>query len=118
MSSLKGVSLKSVLDFLESFAPKALAEDWDNTGLLIEPQSPKLISNVLLTNDLTEDVVEEAVNCRTDLIISYHPPIFRPFKSVTTSSWKVWRIVFKILINKSADWNFLIFSGESYRDLY
>lgn len=89
MFSTKGVSLKTVVGFLESFAPTSLSEKWDNTGLLLQPQNEKPIANVLLTNDLTEDVVQEAVNRSTDLIISYHPPIFRPLKRITASSWKV-----------------------------
>lgn len=101
MFSTKGISLKTVVDFLESFAPTTLSEKWDNTGLLMEPQNPKPIANILLTNDLTEDVVQEAVNRSTDLIISYHPPIFRPLKSVTTSSWKE-RVIGTCIENKIA----------------
>ena len=43
---------------------------------------------VFLTNDLTEPVLDEAVKASTDLIISYHPPLFRPFKRLTSKSWK------------------------------
>ena len=43
---------------------------------------------VFLTNDLTEPVLDEAVKASADLIISYHPPLFRPFKRLTSKSWK------------------------------
>lgn len=89
MSSGEGIKLKTVINYLESFAPKSLSEKWDNTGLLLEPQNEKSVVSILLTNDLTEDVVKEALDLNTDLIVSYHPPIFRPFKSITTSTWKV-----------------------------
>ena len=59
----------------------SLAGDWDNVGLLVCPTRPRPISTILLTNDLTEAVVEEAVRRETDLLISYHPPLFRPFKA-------------------------------------
>ena len=48
-----------------------------------------LVSRVMLTNDLTEDVLEECVEKKADLIVSYHPPIFRPLKRLTQENWKV-----------------------------
>lgn len=84
-----GLPLDDVITKLDSFAPKSLAESWDNVGLLVEPVTKKNIERILLTNDLTEDVMEEAVKACADLIISYHPPIFVPLKSVTGRTWKV-----------------------------
>jgi putative NIF3 family GTP cyclohydrolase 1 type 2 len=84
-----GLSLNDVVTKLDNFAPKSLAETWDNVGLLVEPVTKRNIERILLTNDLTEDVMEEAVKVRADLIISYHPPIFVPLKSVTGRTWKV-----------------------------
>ena len=49
-----------------------------------------LLQTMLLTNDLTEGVMSEAVQRKVDLILSYHPPIFRPLKRLAFSkSWKV-----------------------------
>ena len=84
-----GVDLKSIINFLKSFAPVNLSESWDNTGLLVEPSTVTPVKCVLLTNDLTEDVLKEALEFKTGLIISYHPPIFKPLAKITTSSWKV-----------------------------
>lgn len=84
-----GLSLNDVIAKLDNFAPKSLAESWDNVGLLVQPITKKNVKKILLTNDLTEDVVEEAVKLCTDLIISYHPPIFAPLKSITGNTWKV-----------------------------
>lgn len=86
---MNGVALKSVIDKLVSFAPPSLAESWDNVGLLVEPVNDVPISHILLTNDLTEDVMDEALSVKANLIISYHPPIFAPLKRITNSSWKV-----------------------------
>ncbi|CAH0720750.1 unnamed protein product, partial [Brenthis ino] len=83
-----GTNLKEVLSTLEKFAPKHLSESWDNTGLLVEPYTPRNIAKILLTNDLTEDVALEAKEHGCEMIISYHPPIFAPLKSVVQSSWK------------------------------
>ena len=48
-----------------------------------------LIFRILLTNDLTEPVMEEALSLGSDMILSYHPPIFRPMKRFTSKNWKV-----------------------------
>jgi putative NIF3 family GTP cyclohydrolase 1 type 2 len=82
-------NLKEVVSTLEKMAPLSLAESWDNVGLLIEPDVKKSIECVFLTNDLTEDVLEEAQNAKANLIISYHPPLFKPFKRIILKNWKV-----------------------------
>ena len=58
-----------------------------------------LVSRVMLTNDLTEDVLEECVEKKADLIVSYHPPIFRPLKRLTQENWKVrtWRYLHRLM---------------------
>ncbi|RLU23051.1 hypothetical protein DMN91_005329 [Ooceraea biroi] len=96
-----GMSLKEVVNAIRKFADTSLAASWDNVGLLIEPTQPKIVSCILLTNDLTEDVMDEAIQLKTDLIITYHPLIFAPLKSITTNSWKE-RIVARCLENKIA----------------
>ncbi|KAM3963403.1 NIF3-like protein 1 [Aphomia sociella] len=88
MGENSGVSLKNVISVLENFAPKELSESWDNTGLLLEPYTPRIVTKILLTNDLTEDVALEADGEGCEMIISYHPPIFAPLKSVVQKSWK------------------------------
>lgn len=84
-----GMPLKEVVSTLGRLAHTSLAASWDNVGLLVEPTEPKVVSCILLTNDLTEDVMNEAIQLNTDLIVTYHPLIFAPLKSVTTRSWKV-----------------------------
>lgn len=94
-------SLAHVVATLDTFAPLHLAEPWDNVGLLIEPPSPRPIRTILLTNDLTERVMQEALEARTDLIISYHPPIFKSLTRITQSNWKE-RIVARCLSSQIA----------------
>ncbi|KAG0694863.1 NIF3-like protein 1 [Chionoecetes opilio] len=81
------MELKRVVALLDGFASPSLAESWDNVGLLVQPYTQREIKTVLLTNDLTEKVMDEAVQEKADLILSYHPPLFRPFKRITTG-WK------------------------------
>ncbi|XP_071604034.1 NIF3-like protein 1 [Heliangelus exortis] len=82
------MDLREIVSALNDFAPLSLAESWDNVGLLVEPSPPHAVSTLLLTNDLTEEVMEEAVQKRAELILSYHPPVFAPLKRVTWGSWK------------------------------
>ena len=85
------MDLRSIIAKLEEISPSKFAESWDNVGLLVEPKQTELISRVLLTNDLTEQVMEDAVSLPGDkigLIISYHPPIFRPMKRLIQNSAK------------------------------
>lgn len=99
--SYTGTSLQVILDRLQEFAPLNLASSWDNVGLLVDPMSRSNITNILLTNDLTEDVVEEAVTTNCGLIISYHPNIFQGLKSVSKRTWKE-RVVVQCIKNNIA----------------
>lgn len=78
-----GLLLSTILEGLENFAPLSLAESWDNVGLLVDPMDNAPIKKILLTNDLTEEVVDEAVGLKAGLIISYHPNIFQGLKAVS-----------------------------------
>ncbi|XP_019865249.1 NIF3-like protein 1 isoform X2 [Aethina tumida] len=96
-----GVPLTEVITRLTGIAPLKLAESWDNVGLLVEPEMSNKINNVLLTIDLTEDVVDEALAKNAQMIITYHPNIFAPLKRVTLGHWKE-RIIVKCLQNNIA----------------
>ena len=56
----------------ESFAPCYLANDWDNVGLLVG-STDWPADSILLTIDLTEAVLQEAIDTKIDAIVSYHP---------------------------------------------
>ena len=89
-----------LISAFESFAPTYLANEWDNVGLLVG--TPGWSANkILLTIDLTEAVLEEAIKMKVDAIVSYHPPIFNPLKSVTDGSFKE-RVVLDAISNKIA----------------
>ena len=100
MSSIP-LTLNSVVTELNKLAPLSLAESWDNVGLLVEPPSQPIVRHMLLTNDLTESVMKEAIASSVNLIYSYHPPIFASLKRITSSTWKE-RIVGHCLENKIA----------------
>ncbi|XP_042205848.1 NIF3-like protein 1 [Homarus americanus] len=90
------MNLSEVVKRLNSLASTSLAESWDNVGLLLEPHSKKEIETMMLTNDLTEEVMDEAERIRANFILSYHPPVFQPLKRITSKAWKE-RIVARCL---------------------
>ncbi|XP_031553577.1 NIF3-like protein 1 isoform X1 [Actinia tenebrosa] len=95
------MDLNAVVAKLESFAPVSLAEQWDNVGLLVEPSGRHTVDSMLLTNDLTEKVLEEAIESEVQMILSYHPPIFIPLKRLTSRSFKE-RIIVKAIEKRIA----------------
>lgn len=76
------MKLKEVMTKLEELSPLAMAEEWDNSGLMCG-RKDKEISSVLLAVDATDEVIEEAVLSGADLLLTHHPLIFRGIKSVT-----------------------------------
>lgn len=69
---------------IEKFAPTKLAEAWDNTGVLVDCNTKFIVSNtVLLTIDLTEEVLDECISKAINLVVCYHPVIFDPIRQIT-----------------------------------
>ena len=66
---------------MQRYAPLELAESWDNPGLLVD--CGRGVSRVLVTLDITPEVVEEAAAGGCELIVSHHPVIFSPLKKLT-----------------------------------
>ena len=84
------MKLKEIVTRIERFSPLSLAQNWDNVGLLVEPEETMVVGKIILTNDLTEDVMKECVEKGANMIVSYHPPIFKPLKKWTFKAWKVY----------------------------
>jgi dinuclear metal center YbgI/SA1388 family protein len=79
------LSVHDITQFLEQFAPAALAEDWDNVGLLVgDRQMP--VTRVMTCLTITEASAAEAIASRADLIVTHHPLPFRPLKRLTVDS--------------------------------
>lgn len=79
------MKIKEVIAALERFAPLPLQEVYDNAGLQIGFTVAD-VSGVLLCLDVTETVLQEAVERGCNLVISHHPLLFRPLKHVADAS--------------------------------
>lgn len=79
------VKLKEITDYIEKLFPKEYAEDFDNVGLLAG-RSDKEVTKVLLCLDANKNVVREAIDIGAQLVITHHPVIFNPIKSITDNS--------------------------------
>jgi dinuclear metal center YbgI/SA1388 family protein len=84
-----------IIAHLESFAPVELQESYDNSGLLVGDPSTE-VKGALITLDVTEDVVDEAIRTKCNLIIAHHPLIFSGLKRITGKTY-VERTVIKAI---------------------
>ena len=80
-------SLKLIISSFESLWPTHLAEEWDVVGL-VSGSNSKTINSVLLTVDVTKDVVEYAKSAGVDLIFAHHPLMLRGVTTVAEDSSK------------------------------
>ena len=92
--------VQDVINHLEELAPSAYAEDFDNVGLLVGHTNTK-ITGVLVTLDTLETVVDEAIKENCNLIVSFHPIIFKGLKKITGNNY-VERVVMKAIKNDIA----------------
>lgn len=85
---------------IEAFAPKNLQEKYDNTGLQVGNPSME-VTGILICLDVTEDILQEAINRSCNMIVSHHPLLFRGLKSLTGAD-TTQRIAIKALLNNVA----------------
>ncbi len=78
------MKVKEISEKIQNIVDLRLAMDWDNVGLLVGDEN-KEIENILLTIDVTRDVLKEAKRKNIDMIISYHPVIWDGLKNVTST---------------------------------
>jgi len=92
--------IKELISILEKTVPLSYQESWDNCGLIVGEKENK-ITSVLLSLDVTEDVVDEAIQLQANIIIAHHPIIFKGLKSLTGKNY-VERTVIKAIKNDIA----------------
>lgn len=94
------MKLKEISKCIEEQAPLSFQEPYDNSGLLLG-SNDKNINSALITVDITEDVIYEAIQKKCNLIISHHPLIFSGLKRLSGNTF-VERILLKAIKNDIA----------------
>ncbi len=80
------MKIKDIINFLEAWASPLLQENYDNSGLIVGDKEQQ-ISESLITLDVTEEVIDEAIQTQSNLIIAHHPLIFSGIKRIGTHHW-------------------------------
>ncbi|WP_181350633.1 Nif3-like dinuclear metal center hexameric protein [Thalassobacillus sp. CUG 92003] len=90
--SVQGTEL---IHAFEKWCPPHLAYEWDNVGLNVGTLN-KPVRNVMITLDVMENVVDEAIENQVDLIVAHHPVIFKPLSQIHSNDPKG-RVITKLL---------------------
>ncbi len=89
--------LKQITQYVESIAPLAFQESYDNSGLIIGNPDDE-ISGILITLDITEEILDEAISKGLNLIICHHPIVFSGIKKLNSKNY-IERCVAKAIKN-------------------
>ena len=76
------MTVNNLYDILTARIPEELRESWDNDGKMCVPDPDRTVRRVIVTLDVTEEVVDYAIENGFDLIVSHHPLIFRPLRAM------------------------------------
>ena len=76
------MKVKDIIKVIEDFAPLSIQEGWDNSGLCVGSPEDE-VTSVLLALDCTPELVDEAVSCGADMIVTHHPLIFSGLKKIS-----------------------------------
>ena len=87
--------VKNILDTLEQFAPLPLQEGYDNAGLQCGVTDAE-VSGVLLCLDVTETIIEEAIQKGCNVVVSHHPLLFHGLKCISEADY-ISRVVMKAI---------------------
>ena len=73
---------RDIIKAIEEFAPLSIQEGWDNSGLCVGSPEDE-VSSILLGLDCTEKLIDEAIECGADMIVTHHPLIFSGLKKIS-----------------------------------
>ena len=103
------MKIKDVLTEIENYAPLSLQESYDNAGIQVGDVNQSL-TGILLCLDVTEEVIDEAIELDCNLIISHHPLIFKGIKSLSGSSYVERAVI------KSCKHNLVVYAAHTNLD--
>lgn len=88
-------TVDTICEFLKGLAPLALAESWDNVGLILGDRG-EAVSRVMTCLTVTPKTAGEAIDRGANLIVTHHPVLFRPTQKLTTDDIQggmLWRLI-------------------------
>ncbi|MDL2322828.1 Nif3-like dinuclear metal center hexameric protein [Bacteroidales bacterium OttesenSCG-928-A17] len=103
------MKIQKIIEIIEDYAPVPLQDGFDNAGLQVGDVG-RQVSGVLLCLDVTEEVVDEAIELGCNLIVSHHPLIFKPLKTLTGRSY------IERCIIKACKYDLVIYSAHTNLD--
>ena len=92
------MKLEKIINEIEKIFPTKTAEEFDNVGLLLGKTDVEC-NKALVCHDVTDEIVDEALKNKCQLIISYHPLIFKSLKKINYED-RIGRIITKMIENK------------------
>lgn len=99
------MTVKDLYERMSERLPESLREEWDNDGLMCAPDGTREVCRVLLALDVTEELVDYAIEQGFDLIVSHHPLIFKPVFAVNEEN-HVSRKLIKLIENEISVFSF------------
>jgi dinuclear metal center YbgI/SA1388 family protein len=99
------MTVKKLYESLCEYFPENLREEWDNDGIMCSADLSAEVNHVLVTLDVTEDVVDYAIETGCDLIVSHHPLIFKPVSALNEEN-NVSRKLIKLISNNVSVFSF------------
>ncbi|SCX91725.1 Nif3-like dinuclear metal center hexameric protein [Alkaliphilus peptidifermentans] len=104
------IKLKKLTDILEALAPTNNALSWDNVGLQVGDNN-SWVSKILVCLDVNEKILDEAIEKGCQVIVSHHPLIFKPMKSILNNDIRG-KIIIKAIKN-----NISIYASHTNMDI-
>lgn len=105
------VTVKSITDIIEDLAPLNYACKWDNVGLQLG-YGEDIVNRILTTLEITDAILNEAIEKDVDMIVTHHPLIFSPLKSITKDDIKG-KIIYKAIQN-----NIAVYAAHTNMDMF
>lgn len=99
------MTIKELYKKMSERMPAELREPWDNDGMMCCSDSSAEVKNVLVTLDVTEEIVDYAIDRGFNLIISHHPLIFKPVAAITEDN-HISRKLIKLISNNVSVFSF------------
>lgn len=83
---------RDIMKVIETTYPKHAALEWDNVGLLVG-RAEKEVKTIYVALDATDEVIEDAISCEADMLVTHHPMLFSPLKQITDENFIGSRVV-------------------------